>query len=95
MQMQHIQLLTYFPIEYKMSISMKNHLLLLAALAPALLAQSGTSFPAGSLRPNLLSNPNLSSDQRTVNRWFDTSVFANPPAYQFGNSPVPAFAALP
>jgi hypothetical protein len=45
------------------------------------------AFPAGSLRPNLLSDAALPSDQRTVSRWFDTSVFANPAALTFGNSP--------
>jgi len=44
-------------------------------------------FPAGSLRPNLLRDPNLPSDQRTVAHWFDTSAFVNPPALTFGNSP--------
>ena len=45
------------------------------------------AFPAGSLRPNLLRDPSLPSDQLTINRWFDTSAFVNPPALQFGNSP--------
>ncbi len=45
------------------------------------------SFQAGTLRPNLLSNPTLPSDQRTITRWFDTSAFAQPAALTFGNSP--------
>ncbi|MCU1330539.1 MAG: TonB-dependent receptor, plug, partial [Bryobacterales bacterium] len=45
------------------------------------------AFPAGPIRPNLLSNPNLASDQRTISRWFDTAAFANPAALKFGNSP--------
>ena len=45
------------------------------------------AFPAGSQRPNLIGNPVLPSDQRTVNRWFDTSAFANPAPLTFGNSP--------
>jgi hypothetical protein len=50
-------------------------------------ANTTNAFPAGSLRPNLLADANLPSDQRTVSRWFDTSVFANPAPLTFGNSP--------
>jgi len=45
------------------------------------------SFTAGLQRPNLLRDPNLASDQQTLNRWFDTSAFANPAPLTFGNSP--------
>jgi hypothetical protein len=45
------------------------------------------AFPAGPLRPNLLRNPSLSSDQRSITRWFDTSVFSAPAPFTFGNSP--------
>jgi hypothetical protein len=50
-------------------------------------AQTNTTnaFSAGNLRPNLLGNPNLSSGQRSVAQWFDTSMFAQPDTYQFGN----------
>lgn len=48
-------------------------------------ANTTNSFPAGSLRPNLLRNPALS--QRSVSRWFDTGAFANPAPLTFGNSP--------
>lgn len=37
-------------------------------------------------RPNVLRNPNLPSDQRTVDRWFDTSVFEFQPFYSYGNA---------
>jgi hypothetical protein len=37
-------------------------------------------------RPNVLSDPNLAQDQRTVARWFDTTVFAAPGLGTFGNS---------
>lgn len=37
-------------------------------------------------RPNVLRNPNLSSGQRTVDRWFDTSAFVLPDLYTFGNA---------
>ena len=36
------------------------------------------------IRPNCLGNPNLPDSQRTVNRWFDPSVFAAPSPGQFG-----------
>ena len=44
-------------------------------------------FPAGPLRPNLVGDPELSSDQRTLGRWFNTAAFANPASLTFGNSP--------
>jgi len=50
-------------------------------------ANTTQAFPAGALRPNLLHDASLPSGQRAVNRWFDTSAFANPPALAFGNSP--------
>ena len=50
-------------------------------------ANTTNAFPAGPLRPDLLHDPELPSDQRTVSRWFDTSAFANPAPYKFGNSP--------
>src|SRR4029077_4279088 len=45
------------------------------------------AFPAGALRPNVSGNPNLPSDQRTIQRWFDTSLFSQPATYTFGNAP--------
>src|SRR5262245_34258682 len=45
------------------------------------------AFPAGSLRPDLLRNPELPSSERTVTRWFDTTAFGAPAAFAFGNSP--------
>jgi hypothetical protein len=44
------------------------------------------SFSAGGQRANILRNPNLPSDERTVQRWFDTDAFVNPPLYTFGNA---------
>jgi hypothetical protein len=49
-------------------------------------ANTTGAFPAGPLRPNLIHNPELSG-QRTPTRWFDTSAFANPALFTFGNSP--------
>ena len=50
-------------------------------------ANTTNAFPAGALRPNLVRDPVLPSDQRTVGRWFDTSAYINPAALTFGNSP--------
>ncbi|HKX00827.1 MAG TPA: TonB-dependent receptor [Bryobacteraceae bacterium] len=38
--------------------------------------------------PDRICNGNLPTGQRTVNHWFDTSCFVNPPAGRFGNSGV-------
>ena len=50
-------------------------------------ANTTNAFTAGSLRPNLLRNPNLPSGQQTLARWFDTGAFAAPAPFTFGNSP--------
>jgi hypothetical protein len=50
-------------------------------------ANTTNAFPAGPLRPNLVGNPELPSDQRTLSRWFNTAAFANPANFTFGNSP--------
>ena len=44
------------------------------------------AFSAGPLRANVLRDPNLPQDQRTVYRWFDTEAFEAPPEYTFGNA---------
>ncbi|MDQ6701182.1 MAG: hypothetical protein M3Z36_13460, partial [Acidobacteriota bacterium] len=46
---------------------------------------STNSFSAGALRADVVRNPNLSSDQRAVSRFFDTDAFAQPAPFQFGN----------
>jgi hypothetical protein len=68
-------------------------------LSTIVTAQSGAPFTVNlgvdqanigagpSQRPNQLSDPNLSSDARTVDRWFDTSAFALPAALTFGDAP--------
>ncbi len=38
-------------------------------------------------RPDQLSDPNLSGDERNVDRWFDTSAFALPAPFTFGSAP--------
>lgn len=45
------------------------------------------AFPASALRPNVSGDPNLPSDQRTIQRWFDTSLFSQPANFTFGNAP--------
>jgi hypothetical protein len=40
---------------------------------------------AGTNRANLLRNPNLPSDQRNLNKWFDVTAFSAPPNYVWGN----------
>jgi len=45
------------------------------------------AFSAGALRPNILHDATLPSDQRSITRWFDTTAFAAPAQYTFGNSP--------
>jgi hypothetical protein len=37
-------------------------------------------------RPNVSSDPRLSGDQQSLDRWFDTSVFSAPAQYTIGNS---------
>jgi hypothetical protein len=37
-------------------------------------------------RPNLVGNPNLPANERTVDRWFATEAFAQPPLYTFGDA---------
>jgi hypothetical protein len=50
-------------------------------------ANTTNAFSAGSLRPNLLHDPRLSSGERTLSRWFDTLAFQAPAPFTFGNSP--------
>jgi len=62
------------------------------------LAQSGTPFKptisvnqantanGGVQRPDRLADGNLSRSERSVDRWFDTSAFALPALFTFGNS---------
>jgi hypothetical protein len=38
------------------------------------------------IRPDILSDPNLPGDQQRVNRWFDTTAFAAPKTGSFGTS---------
>jgi hypothetical protein len=50
-------------------------------------ANTTNAFPAGPLRPNLVGEPALPGHERSLSRWFNTAVFANPALFTFGNSP--------
>ncbi len=50
-------------------------------------ANIANSFSAGQLRPNILRDATLPSDQRSITRWFDTTAFVAPAQFTFGNSP--------
>jgi hypothetical protein len=45
-----------------------------------------TSNTGTTQHPNRIGNGNLSSGQRTIGRWFDTSAFPTPAQYTFGNA---------
>jgi hypothetical protein len=40
----------------------------------------------GTQRPNLVGDPELPSDERSVARWFDTSAFATAPQFTLGSA---------
>ena len=40
----------------------------------------------GIQRPNLVGDPDLSSDERSVNRWFNTAAFATAPQFTLGTA---------
>ena len=44
------------------------------------------AFTSGPQRVNIVGNLSLSSNQQTLQRWFNTSAVAAPPAYTFGNA---------
>jgi hypothetical protein len=46
----------------------------------------GAAFTPGPQRVNVLSDPTLPKDERTVERYFDTTAVAAPGALTFGNS---------
>lgn len=50
-------------------------------------ANTTNAFSAGPLRPDLLRRADVPSGERTITRWFDTSAFAAPAQFTFGNSP--------
>ena len=50
-------------------------------------ANTTNAFPAGPLRPNLVGDPTLPSDQPALSRWFNPAAFVNPAPFAFGDSP--------
>jgi hypothetical protein len=46
------------------------------------------AFSAGALRADVLRDPNLPGGERSLDRWFDVSAFAQPAQYTFGNQGV-------
>jgi hypothetical protein len=44
------------------------------------------SFNPGSQRVNVLRDPSLPNEERSVERWFDTTAVAQPPQFTFGNA---------
>jgi hypothetical protein len=38
-------------------------------------------------RPNLVGDPKLADGEQSLTRWFNTSAFAAPPPFTFGNTP--------
>jgi hypothetical protein len=56
-------------------------------------ANTTNTFSAGPLRPNLLRDATL--PDRTVARWFDTTAFAAPAAFTFGNAPRDGLRSAP
>jgi hypothetical protein len=69
----------------------RNGVLETAQSGPVFTVTSTTNltnaFPAGAVRPNLVGDPELPSDQQTLTRWFNTAAFVNPAPLTFGNSP--------
>jgi hypothetical protein len=49
---------------------------------------SARTNTGGSDRPNTIGDPNLPANQRTVQRWFNTSAFELQPQYTAGNTPL-------
>jgi hypothetical protein len=45
----------------------------------------GANSPAD--RPNMVGDPELSGDEQSLTRWFNTSAFAAPPPFTFGDTP--------
>jgi hypothetical protein len=43
-------------------------------------------YGGGCIRPDQIGDPNLSGDERTVNKWFDYNAYATPAAGTYGNA---------
>jgi hypothetical protein len=55
-------------------------------VTPAYSVNVSNSTGGDGQRPNRIADGNLPASQRTINRWFDTSAFAAPAQYTFGNA---------
>ena len=44
------------------------------------------AFPSGTVRPDLVGDPFLSAEARSIARWFNTDAFRPPAAYRFGTA---------
>lgn len=55
-------------------------------LTPVLSNNPANTSGTGPIRPNRLADGNLPSGQRAIQRWFDTTAFAAPAPFTFGNS---------
>lgn len=44
------------------------------------------AFQPGTLRADLVGNPELSGSERSLSRWFNTNAFAVPALYKFGTA---------
>jgi hypothetical protein len=51
------------------------------------LSITGSNNFTGTPFPDLVGNPTLPANQRSIKQWFNTLAFANPAAYTIGNSP--------
>jgi hypothetical protein len=50
------------------------------------LSRVGYCLASCAARPERIANGNLSKDQRTINRYFDTTAFRLPPAFTLGSA---------
>lgn len=57
-----------------------------APIGATVLNNTCNCFNPGALRADVLRDPTLSSDQRSVSRWFDTEALAAPAPFTFGNA---------
>ncbi len=52
----------------------------------AIIARDQANVGTAGQRPNLIGNPNLPSNQRSPDRWFNTAAFVLPAQFTFGNA---------
>ncbi len=55
-------------------------------VTPSITPNSVDSGSSASQRPDVSGNPNLAGENRTIDRWFDTSVFSAPATGVYGNA---------